>query len=122
MSRFGRLVCVSGPNAGQEYELNQELIVVGRASEAAVRLEDQFASRRHAEVRHIDNAYQVQDLQSKNGVSVDGRRLPGGGTGDRSRPEHDTRSGDATRRIVDVLAIHHGRCRAAADRESQNGQ
>jgi pSer/pThr/pTyr-binding forkhead associated (FHA) protein len=71
---------VSGPHAGQEYELNQELIVVGRASDVSIRLEDQFASRRHAEVRHTDNAYQVHDLQSKNGVFVDGRRLPGGGT------------------------------------------
>ncbi len=52
---------------------------VGRR-EAAIRLEDQFASRRHAEVRHIDNAYQVHDLQSKNGVFVDARRLPSGGT------------------------------------------
>lgn len=80
VSRFGRLVYVSGPNAGQEVELNQELMVAGRASDAAIRLEDQFASRRHAELRHIDNAYQVHDLQSKNGVFVDGRRLPSGGT------------------------------------------
>ena len=38
------------------------------------------ASRQHPEIRHADNAYQVHDLMSKNGVFVDGRRLPGGGT------------------------------------------
>jgi len=80
VSRFGRLVCVSGPRAGQEFELNQDVAIVGRGAESAIRLEDQFASRHHAEVRYIDNAYQVRDLQSKNGVFVDARRLPSGGT------------------------------------------
>ncbi len=80
MSRFGRLVCLNGPRAGEETELNQEHIIIGRTADAVVLLEDQFASRQHAELRHIDNAYQVHDLQSKNGVFVDGRRLPSGGT------------------------------------------
>ena len=80
MSRFGRLVCLNGPRAGEEYELNQELIIVGRTAEAAIRLEDQFASRQHAELHYVDNAYQVHDLNSKNGVFVDARRLPSGGT------------------------------------------
>ena len=52
----------------------------GRSAESTIRLEDQFASRNHAEIRRVDNAYQVRDLQSKNGVVVDGRRIPGGGT------------------------------------------
>jgi DNA-binding response OmpR family regulator len=41
-------------------------------------LDDQFASRRHAEIRSIDNAYQVRDLDSKNGVIINGRRLATG--------------------------------------------
>ncbi len=80
MSRFGKLVCLSGPRSGQEYELDGDLITVGRSAESMIQLEDQFASRNHAEIRHIENAYQIRDLQSKNGVSVDGRRLPTGGT------------------------------------------
>jgi hypothetical protein len=80
VSRFGRLVCLTGSRAGQEYELNQEVTIVGRSTDAGVRLDDQFASRQHAEVRYIDHAYQVRDLHSKNGVFVDGRRLPNGGT------------------------------------------
>jgi hypothetical protein len=56
------------------------LIIVGRTAEAAIRLEDQFASRQHAELHYVDNAYQVHDLNSKNGVFVDARRLPSGGT------------------------------------------
>jgi pSer/pThr/pTyr-binding forkhead associated (FHA) protein len=60
--------------------LVETVSVAGRAADAHIRLDDQFASRQHAEIRHVDNAYQVHDLMSKNGVFVDGRRLPGGGT------------------------------------------
>ncbi len=80
MSRFGKLVCVNGPHAGQENELTEAVTVIGRSADVQIRLDDQFASRQHAEIRHVDNAYQVHDLMSKNGVFVDGRRLPGGGT------------------------------------------
>jgi DNA-binding response OmpR family regulator len=75
VSRFGRLVCLNGPKTGAEYDLKQDVTVIGRGNEADVLLEDQFASRRHAEVRRIDSAYQVCDLSSKNGVFVDGQRL-----------------------------------------------
>jgi DNA-binding response OmpR family regulator len=80
VSRFARLVCIGGPNAGKEYELTQELTPIGRAATSTVVLEDQFASRHHAEIRRIEMAYQVHDLQSKNGVMVDGVRLSHGGT------------------------------------------
>ncbi len=43
-------------------------------------LEDQFASRHHAEIRRAEGAYQVCDLNSKNGVAVNGARLPSGGS------------------------------------------
>ncbi len=75
MSRFGRLVCLNGPKIGAEYDLKQDVTVIGRGNEADVLLEDQFASRRHAEVRRMDSAYQVCDLGSKNGIFVDGKRL-----------------------------------------------
>ena len=78
MSRFGKLVCLSGTKAGEEYELGRELIIVGRSVDADLILDDQFASRRHVEIRYIDNAYQVRDLDSKNGVIIDGRRLAPG--------------------------------------------
>lgn len=80
MSRFARLVCISGPKAGVEYELTQEVTTIGRGAGSQIVLDDQFASRQHAEIRQVEVAYQVHDLQSKNGVMVDGVRLPLGGT------------------------------------------
>lgn len=80
MSQFGKLICISGSNAGTEYELIDEVSIIGRAADATIVLDDQFASRHHAEIRRIDNAYQIHDLSSKNGILVNGRRLAPGST------------------------------------------
>ncbi|MBI3960020.1 MAG: winged helix-turn-helix domain-containing protein [Chloroflexi bacterium] len=75
MSQNGRLVCLSGPNAGREYELSDEVTGVGRAATSQIVLADSFASRQHGEIYRIDNGYQIRDLSSKNGVYVRGQRL-----------------------------------------------
>jgi len=79
VSRFGKLVCLSGPRAGREYDLPTQAVVIGRAPDADIVLEDQFASRHHAEIRYFDGAYRIYDLNSKNGVILNGRKLVGGG-------------------------------------------
>ena len=63
-----------------EYELTEDLSTVGRSASSTIMLDDPFASRHHAEIRRHDNAYQVHDLQSKNGVTIDGARLSAGAT------------------------------------------
>ncbi len=80
MSRFGKLVCLSGPKAGLEFELPNRVVVLGRGQDADIVLDDQFASRQHAEIRKIDGAYQIRDLSSKNGVRINGRKLEEGGS------------------------------------------
>ena len=79
MSQYGRLICLSGPNMGKEYELSEEVTGVGRAATAQIVLADGFASRQHAEICAVDNGYQIQDLGSKNGVYVRGERLEADG-------------------------------------------
>ena len=78
MSRFGKLVCLTGAKAGREFELPNRTIVLGRGQDADVVLDDQFASRRHAEISRIDGAYLIRDLGSKNGVRINGRKLDEG--------------------------------------------
>ncbi len=80
VSQFGKLLCLSGPCTGQEYELRQEITRIGRSSSSDIVLQDPYASRHHAEIRRIDDAYQVHDLGSKNGVYVNGQRVPSGST------------------------------------------
>lgn len=80
MAQFGKLISLSGPNTGKEYVLTEEVTSVGRDASSTIILQDSSVSRNHAEIRRIDNAYQVHDLKSKNGVVVSGRKLAPGST------------------------------------------
>ncbi|MBU6236951.1 MAG: sigma 54-interacting transcriptional regulator [Planctomycetes bacterium] len=50
-------------------------LVVGRASSNAIPVPDERASRKHAEIYCEDNIWRVQDLGSRNGTLVDGKRI-----------------------------------------------
>src|SRR4051794_12123233 len=70
------LTLVSGLNAGQVFELDSRESLIGRGVEAAVSLLDPDVSRKHARVvRTEDNRFLIEDLGSKNGVFVSGRRI-----------------------------------------------
>ncbi len=61
---------------GQLRELEfRETFVIGRIDECGVCVRNEFVSRRHAEVRYEDGKWQVCDLESRNGIFVDGVRL-----------------------------------------------
>ena len=72
MSRAARLACLSGSQCGVEYELTKTVVSIGRSADCDIPVDDQFASRRHAEILRGEDAYQIHDLQSKNGVVIDG--------------------------------------------------
>ena len=80
VSQIARLVCLSGPDAGTEYDLSKETMRIGRSAGADITVNDSFSSRQHAELHFIDNAYRLHDLESKNGVFVNGGRLAPGAT------------------------------------------
>ena len=50
-------------------------LVLGRAADCDYRLRDETVSRRHAEVRPEDGVWVIRDLDSTNGVYVNGRRV-----------------------------------------------
>ena len=59
---------------GTRHELDQRQVVIGRSKECDIQLPDPNVSRRHAEVRQEGAAYWVVDLDSTNGMEVNGRR------------------------------------------------
>ncbi len=59
---------------GGEAELTKRRSLIGRSRECDVQVNDPNVSRRHAEVRQEGAAYWVVDLDSTNGIEVDGRR------------------------------------------------
>ena len=72
---YGRLMVREGKNASYEVQLHHQVTVIGRGTEADVRLADQAVSRKHAEVRIANGATLLSDLQSTNGTTVNGARV-----------------------------------------------
>ena len=60
---------------GQRRELEGRRMVVGRSRECDIQLDDANVSRRHAELRQEGASYWIVDLDSTNGIEVNGRRL-----------------------------------------------
>ena len=61
--------------AGKRHELANARVVIGRSRECDITVSDPNVSRRHAEIRHEDGSYWIVDLDSTNGVEVNGRRI-----------------------------------------------
>ena len=60
---------------GSAHSLEKERVVIGRSKDCDIRLEDPNVSRHHAEVRREGAAYWLVDLDSTNGVAVNGSRI-----------------------------------------------
>ena len=69
------LVITQGPLAGRRIDLDGEL-VIGR-EDAGLTIEDEELSRKHAVVRLVDGGVEIEDLGSRNGTFVNGRRIEG---------------------------------------------
>ena len=61
--------------AARDYALAQGVNVIGRAADATVRVDSSSVSRRHAQIVITHNAAQLEDLSSKNGTFLDGKRV-----------------------------------------------
>jgi FHA domain-containing protein len=59
---------------GTKHELERREVTIGRSKDCDIQLADPNVSRRHAEVRQEGAAYWAIDLDSTNGMEVNGRR------------------------------------------------
>jgi hypothetical protein len=71
------LVIVKGLSSGQRFPLDEKETIIGRAPEVDIYLESPFVSRQHARIVPEEGAYYVEDLGSKNGTFVNGKRIAG---------------------------------------------
>ena len=60
---------------GRRHEISKRRTVLGRSKDSDIQIEDSNVSRRHAEVRQEGTAYWIVDLDSTNGVEINGRRV-----------------------------------------------
>ena len=59
----------------KEYELDQEIITIGRKSDNDICIEDQAVSGNHAKILTILNDSFIEDLDSTNGTLVNGEKI-----------------------------------------------
>ena len=60
---------------GAKHRLEKPAMVIGRSKDCDIRVSDPNVSRRHAEIRQEGSAFWVVDLDSTNGIAVNGRSL-----------------------------------------------
>ncbi len=70
-----QVVVIDGPNVGQSALLSQAPILIGRGPDAAIRLDDDYVSTRHARIGLSGDTWYVEDLGSTNGTYLGGTRL-----------------------------------------------
>ena len=94
------LEMISGPDAPRLYELGSPEMVIGRANDAAIAVSSTDLSRRHVLVRkNPAGQIVIQDLDSRNGVYVNGVKI-------HSAVLHD---GDNVQLGSVVFVFHEGR-------------
>jgi hypothetical protein len=60
---------------GAQHPLEKPVMVIGRSKDTDIRVADPNISRRHAEIRQEGSTFWIVDLDSTNGVAVNGRAL-----------------------------------------------
>lgn len=70
-----QLVIIDGPNQGQSVPLGTEPILLGRGTDAAIRLNDDYVSTRHTRFATNGEQWFVEDLGSTNGTYIGNQRV-----------------------------------------------
>jgi len=69
----GRLTCIAGPMAGNEFYLVDDVTTIGRIKGNTIVLPDASVSSRHAALKIDQMRYEIADLSSQNKVLVNGQ-------------------------------------------------
>lgn len=69
------LTVSDGPDRGQSASLANAPILIGRGGDAAIKLNDDYASTRHARVASSGDQWFIEDLGSTNGTYVNNHRI-----------------------------------------------
>ncbi|MCW2758186.1 MAG: Forkhead-associated protein [Nocardioidaceae bacterium] len=66
---------LEGSNRGEVVPLDQAPLLIGRGTDAAIRLDDDYVSTRHARIASNQDQWYVEDLGSTNGTYVGSTRI-----------------------------------------------
>ena len=69
------VLVTEGPNTGVSAALAEAPLLIGRGPDAAIRLDDDYASTRHARIAASGDQWYVEDLGSTNGTYLGATRI-----------------------------------------------
>ncbi|MGL5826563.1 MAG: FHA domain-containing protein FhaB/FipA [Nocardioides sp.] len=69
------VLVIQGSNTGATASLAEAPILIGRGSDAAIQLDDDYVSTRHARIAAAGDQWFVEDLGSTNGTYLGGSRI-----------------------------------------------
>ena len=69
------VLIVEGANEGEQISLDEAPLLIGRGSDAQIRLDDDYVSTRHARIASSGDQWFVEDLGSTNGTYIGAHRL-----------------------------------------------
>ena len=96
--RPARLVVISTSLAGTEFSLDRPSLVIGRTPENDIVLNHKSISRHHAKIIRDGDKYIVVDLESANGVRVNGVGVRAGRAAERGHGRARPRAAEVQRR------------------------
>ncbi len=73
-----KLIFTEGVFAGQEIELPDAALIIGRGENAHLVIEDGEISGQHAELEPTEDAWRITDLNSSNGTALNGEMVESG--------------------------------------------
>ena len=69
------LSVLNGACKGKTYRLGERVVTVGRSHANFIQIPDAHVSRTHCQIRPVPGGYEVQDMKSRLGTTVGGRRV-----------------------------------------------
>lgn len=72
---FGKLIVIYGDHVGKEYRLGAKRVLIGRADQCDIPINDSSVSREHASIERKDGRFLLRDLRSTNGTVVNGKPI-----------------------------------------------
>lgn len=75
---MAKIRVLEGPMSGVEFELDKEVVFVGRSPGNDVKIRDEAVSRRHIKIFSVESCYFIEDLKTKNGTMINGEPIDAG--------------------------------------------
>lgn len=75
MAKEARIEILKGKDSGSQFRITGDRVLFGRSNDVDVIVDDKVVSRHHAELVRIGTSFLIKDLNSSNGVFVNGQKI-----------------------------------------------